>query len=222
MNERSLTITDPVERENLATFVSRALRLDEAVVIRLRRRTDNQFTAWATTGFDTLATRVIGGVLNPNDTTAAGDALVNGIATHRDGAIELGYSVDSAWRGALPPGAGFVHVDDLPARTLVELAERGVALAKEHGSNQGPPVSLLEQEVVEVSGGGETVGIPMRVVFALTAMGFVPGADETQRMDPAEPVRVRATASWLRLDARFGSVLKRRGGDIALMVAPPS
>jgi hypothetical protein len=46
-------------------------------------------------------------------------------------------------------------------------------------------------------------------VFALTALGFLPqspvaiGADET--------VRVRIMPSWLRVDAKFGSVYRRRG-----------
>ncbi|KAA0022888.1 hypothetical protein [Antrihabitans cavernicola] len=221
MNERFLVIGDPAERENLSSFVSRALRLDEAVVVRLRRRSEEQFEAWATTGFDTLASRVIGGELNPRDTTVAGDALRLGLGAPKDDPIPLGYSMDSAWRGALPPDTGFTHIDDLPARALVELAQRGVALAKEHGSNQGPPVSLLDQEVVEVTGAGDNVGISMRVVFALTAMGFIPGGDDVQRIDAAELVRVRATKSWLRLDARFGSVNKRRGGDIPLLVGPP-
>lgn len=38
--EGALRIPDPAERENLATFVARAVRLDPAAVIRLRRRGD--------------------------------------------------------------------------------------------------------------------------------------------------------------------------------------
>ena len=82
--------------------------------------------------------------------------------------------MDSAWRGALPPETGFVHLDDVPARVVLDLAQRGVALAKEHGSAHGPPASLLDQEVVAVSSDDASVGIPMRCVFALTAMGFLP------------------------------------------------
>jgi hypothetical protein len=53
----------------------------------------------------------------------------------------------------------------------------------------------------------------MRCVFALTAMGFLPqpaeGADEV--------IRVRVAPAWLRLDARFGSVHRRRGGPALLV-----
>jgi hypothetical protein len=128
--------------------------------------------------------------------------------------------MDSAWRGVLPPETGFVHLDDVPARVVLDLAQQGVALAKEHSSSHGPPASLLDQEVVAVSSGGESVGIPMRCVFALTAMGFLPQSAE--QLDPGtvpadEIVRVRALPSWLRIDARFGSVYRRRG-DPALVL----
>ena len=213
MNERSLSIGDPAERENLATFLTKALRLDEAVVVRLRRRDRKRFGVWATTGFDTLASRVIEGELNPADTTVAADALLAAVGSPNGELVDLGWSMDSAWRGALPPDDGYSHIDDVPARALVDLAQRGAELAQEHSSSQGPPVSLLDQEVVTVDGEHDRVGISMRVVFALTAMGFVP-----DDIPATELVRVRAGRSWLRLDARFGSVSKRRGGDIPLLV----
>ena len=72
-------------------------------------------------------------------------------------------------------------------------------------------MSLLDQEVIEVSGGGERVGVAMRMVFTLVAMGFVPDGR-------AEVVRVRAERNWIRLDARFGSVSKRRARGPALLV----
>ena len=115
------------------------------------------------------------GRVRPADLSAGADALARGLAAmDRTGYVEPGFAMDSAWRGALPPEAGFVHLDDVPARVVLDLAQRGVALAKEHGSAHGPPASLLDQEVVAVSSGDTSVGIPMRCVFALTAMGFLP------------------------------------------------
>ncbi|EUA13220.1 hypothetical protein I546_1782 [Mycobacterium kansasii 732] len=46
-------------------------------------------------------------------------------------------------------------------------------------------------------------------MFALTAMGFLPQPAEA--MDADEMIRVRVLPTWLRLDARFGSVYRRRG-----------
>ena len=128
----------------------------------------------------------------------------------RDGFVEPGFAMDSAWRGALPPESGFVHLDDVPARVMLDLAQRGVALAKEHSSAHGPPASLLDQEVVAVSAGDASVGIPMRCVFALTAMGFLPPV-VADAVAADEIVRVRVLPAWLRIDARFGSVYRRRG-----------
>lgn len=80
--------------------------------------------------------------------------------------------------------------------------------------------------VLEVSGPSGTVGISMRVIFALTAMGFVPHAGseamtadiDLEQIDASELVQVRASKSWVRLDARFGSIYRHRGGSIPLMV----
>jgi hypothetical protein len=95
------------------------------------------------------------------------------------------------------------------------LAQRGAQLAKEHGSAHGPPVSLLDQEVIRVSAADASVGIPMRCVFALTAMGFLPQSSEA--VDADEIVRVRMLRAWLRIDARFGSVYRRRGDPAVVL-----
>jgi hypothetical protein len=75
-----------------------------------------------------------------------------------------------------------------------------------------PPASLLEQEVLHVSSEAGEVGIPMRCALALAAMRFLP--DEP---DAGEVVRVRVSPAWLRIDARYGSVFRRRGGAALLL-----
>ncbi|WP_245839059.1 hypothetical protein [Nocardia donostiensis] len=215
--QRVLFVEDPAERENLATFLVRALRLDPAMVVRLRRRGDRFVAAWVATGFEALASRTVIAELGVDDVTVGADLVLTGLGAGSP--IDLGYSMDSAWRGALPPADGFAHIDDVPARALVELAERGANLAKEHGSSHGPPASLLDQTVLTVSGDHTEVDVPMRVVFALTAMDFIPHSGdkaESRRIPPTEIVRVRATRTWLRLDARYGSVARRLGGGLPL------
>lgn len=208
--ERGLWLSDPAHRKDLATFVERALRLDDAAVIRIRTRPGGLLTAWVTTGFDVLASRVVAGTVRPDDLSAGANQLAHGLAAMDDsGYVDPGFPMDSAWRGGLPPESGFTHLDDVPARVLLDLAQRGAQLAKDHGSAHGPPVSLLDQEVVAVTSGDVSVGIPMRCVFALTAMGFLPQSPEA--IDAEEMVRVRILPSWLRIDARFGSVYRRRG-----------
>jgi hypothetical protein len=214
--ERGLWLGDAADRRDLATFVDRALRLDDAAVIRLRARTGGLLTAWVATGFDVLASRVVAGTVRPDDLSVGADELARGLgAMEASGYVDPGFPMDSTWRGALPPSSGFRHIDDVPARVMLDLAQRGAALAKEHSSSHGPPVSLLDQEVVRVSSGDTSVGVPMRCVFALTAMGFLPGSPE--EVDADEVVRVRILPSWLRIDARFGSVYRRRGDPAVVL-----
>lgn len=212
-SERGLWLDDAAQRADLATFVDRARRLDEAAVVRLRMRGDGVLVAWVATGFDVLACRVVSGTVRPADVTAGSDELAAGLSAMdpSTGRVDLGFPMDSAWRGALPPQSGFVHLDDVPARATLDLFSRGVELSKEHGS-VGPPVSLLDQEVLRVSRGGESVGVPMRCVFALTAMGFV----DAETAGPDEIVRIRVMSTWLRVDSRFGSVYRRRGDPLLL------
>lgn len=223
MSERGLWLDDVAHREDLATFVDRAMRLDDASVIRLRQRSDNQVVAWLATGFDVLASRVVGGRVNPSDLSVGADALASALPSmDRSGFVDPGFAMDSAWRGMLPPESGFVHLDDVPARAVLDLAQRGVALAKEYGSAHGPPASLLDQEVVAVSSGDVSVGIPMRCVFALTAMGFLPQSATSDQFAPEsvaadEVVRVRVLPTWLRVDARFGTVYRRRGDPAVVL-----
>lgn len=206
-----LYVPDPRQRADLSVFVERALRLESGAVVRLRTRADGLVGVWVVTGFDVLAGRVVAGTVEPADVTCGADQLGRGLAAAGEsGGVDPGYPMDSSWRALLPPESGFVHLDDVPAAVLADLARSGVELARDHSGPAGPPVSLLDQEVVRVSSGPDEVGIPMRCVLALAAMGF---AQESA----GEVVRVRIMPNWLRIDARFGSVFRRRG-DPALLL----
>jgi hypothetical protein len=214
--ERGLWLTDGGHRDDLATFAERAVRLDAAAVVRLRERAGGGVVAYVATGFDVLASRVVNGRVRPKDLCAGADALSAGLANiDPSGFVDTGFPMDSSWRGAVPPDTGFTHLDDVPARVMLDLASRGGALARQHSGAHGPPSSLLDQEVIAVSGGADSVGIPMRCVFALIAMGFMP--QDSAALDDDDIVRVRASPTWLRIDARFGSVLRRRGDPAVVL-----
>lgn len=214
--ERGLWLADPAQRDDLAVFAGRARRLDDTAVVRLRERGGGDVCAFVATGFDVLASRVVHGRVRPRDLCAGADALAAGLAgMDGTGFVDTGFGMDSAWRGAVPPDTGFTHLDDVPARVMLDLASRGGALAREHSGAHGPPSSLLDQEVIAVSSGEDRVGVPMRCVFALTAMGFLP--QNSAALSADDIVRIRVSATWLRIDARFGSVLRRRG-DPALVL----
>jgi hypothetical protein len=198
-----LHVTDPDDRGDLGTFVGRVVRLDQTAAVRLLGSASGRVTAWASTPFDVLATRSVPGTLEPADVTTFAAALLSALSVDRADTVDPGSG--GLWQGLLPPADGWAVVDTVPAAELEGLTERGLALAREHAGPLGPPASLLDQTVLTVTGAaGPPVRIPMRCLFALSGMGFV-GAG-----DAGETVRVSATSSWLRLDARYGAVVRRR------------
>ena len=199
----SLHVPDPDDRGDLGTFVGRVVRLDQTAAVRLLGSASGRVTAWASTPFDVLATRSVPGTLEPADVTTFAAALLSALSVDRADTVDPGSG--GLWQGLLPPADGWAVADTVPAAELEGLTERGHALAREHAGPLGPPASLLDQTVLTVTGAaGPPVRIPMRCLFALSGMGFV-GAG-----DAGETVRVSATSSWLRLDAHYGAVVRRR------------
>ncbi|GAC57566.1 hypothetical protein GOHSU_22_00260 [Gordonia hirsuta DSM 44140 = NBRC 16056] len=204
------------DRGDAAAFVARAARVDDSGVLRLKQRDDGRVGLWVRTGFDVLATRSVFGTVEPTDVIADAAAMAASLEAGAE-PVSLGFALPAAWRGALPGPDGYLHLDDVPARELIALARKGSRVAREESGALGPASSLLDQEVLTVSGGDKNAGITMRAVFALTSMGFVRDASghEISQDSPleaiaaAEPIRVRVSPAWIRVDARFGSVYQR-------------
>ncbi len=213
----ALHVPDADERGDLGAFVARVVRLDPAATARLRAGTSmgaETVTAWASTPFDVLATRTVHGQVDPPDVTVPANALLTALAVERSATVDPG--VGGIWVGDLPPETGWSPVDVVPAAEIDALAERGLALARENAGPLGPPASLLDQTVLTVSAAaGPTVKVPLRCLFALSGMGFL-GDGGTEADDGS--VRVSATGAWLRLDARYGAVVRRRTLALPLLV----
>jgi hypothetical protein len=205
----SLRIPDAAERSDLGAFVARVVRLDQMATVRLRGG-HGRVTAWASTPFDALATRSVRGTLEPSDVTAPAAGVLTALTVERADTVDPGSG--GLWQGQLPPDEGWAPVDNVPAAELERLTERGLALARENAGPLGPPASLLDQTVITVSADpGPAVKVPLRCLFALSGMGFVGGEDE--------PVRVSATGTWLRLDARYGAIVRRRITALPLLLS---
>ncbi|HWC81336.1 MAG TPA: hypothetical protein VG756_15395 [Pseudonocardiaceae bacterium] len=209
-----LHVPDPADRDDLGAFVARSVRLDGQAVVRLRTRGAELVDAWVATPFDVLATRTVRGRVDPADITVSGNELLAALAVVGGERVDPGPPRDLLWRAALPPTEGWALVDELPVGVVSSLADRGVSVARENpGPNGAAPTSLLDQDVLTVSGAGYEVKVPMRCLFALSGMGFLADTGSAG----ADTVRVTATDSWLRIDARFGAVLRRRHALLPLL-----
>lgn len=207
-----LRIPDPADRESLGAFIARAVRLDGQAVVRLRMRSTGVVEAWAATPFEVLVTRAVEGEVEPGDVSVTGAELLAALTVAPGERMDPGPPRDLLWRSELPAVNGWRRVDDLPVTVVADLADRGVALARENvGPHGTPPASLLDQNVLTVSGEGVEVHVPMRCLLALSGMGFVDSSRE------GDVVKVAATDSWLRLDARYGAVLRRRQALLPLL-----
>lgn len=207
-----LRIPDPDDRETLSAFVARAVRLDGTTAVRLRRRGDDVVEAWTATPFEVLATRAVAGTVTPADVTVSGNELLAALAVAGGEVMDPGPARDLLWHAELPVSDRWQKVDELPVGVVSELADRGVALARDNAGPHGtPPASLMDQAVLTVTGGDLEVKVQMRCLFALSGMGLFDSSID------GDVIRVTATDSWLRLDARYGAVLKRRQALLPLV-----
>ncbi len=198
------------DRDDAAAFAGRVTRWDAMSPVRLRQ--DGELVRmWASTPFDALVMRALAGSVEPRDVTVYAGNLLSGLAVSRSEAVDPGPRADALWRSQLPPSGGWVTVDDVPAELLSRLAEEGAATARARPGPAGAAsTAMLDAEVLTVRGSGMSVAIPMRMVFALSGMSFAPSQSE-------ELVRVSATDAWMRIDARYGTVLRRRHALLPLL-----
>jgi hypothetical protein len=207
----TLVPVDEHERADAAAFTGRVARWDSAGLIRLRVDGPS-VRMWAGTPFDALVTRAIRGSLMPSDVTVYAGNLLSGLAVATSPEVDPGPTVDAMWRSQLPPPSGWVQVDEVPAAVLAALAEEGAIGARDRPGPAGAAsTAMLDTEVLTVTGNGMRVTLSLRVVFALAGMGFAPAT-------PGEVVRVSATDSWARVDARFGAVVRRRHALLPLLL----
>lgn len=207
-----IRIPEPADRDDLRTLLRRLLRLDEATVVRLTRGAEGRMHVWARTPFGALVVRGLGGDCPGGDVVSGADHLLTELDIlprgDRDGLIDPGMPLASAWQGLLPPADGFQPVEDLPAQVLLDLTDSGRRAAQENAGPAGLPPSLLDQEALTIRADTEyPVGVDMRTVFSVVMCGFVPERDG--RAPEGEPVRVSERGAWLRLDARYGTVFRR-------------
>jgi hypothetical protein len=205
----ALTVPDPGQRADLAEFVARVVALDPTAGVRLRGGDNHHVTAWAATPFDVLATRSVAGTLDPADVAVPATALLTALAVERAATVDPGSG--ASWRAELPPDTGWTDAGEGDAGDWAALVERGLESAAADG--HGPSAALLDETAAVLPVPvGPPVRIPLRCLFALSGLGLLAGTD------PAPPVRVAATGSWLRLETPGGAVVRRRITTLPLLV----
>lgn len=193
----------------LTALLSRAKFLDEGALVRFQRLPQDQLNVFVTTPFDIIASRRLHAQVS-RDGAAFPAAMVQQVLPQETNApITLGTSMDASWPGALPPAAGFVELDRIPVDVVHQLVDQGRELARQFSGPLGPPKSLLDQTVLEVSGQERHAQIPMRMIFAANALGLVPGI--ASHPEIPRHLRVAQCGRWTRIDAPFGSVYEHKG-----------
>ena len=188
----------------LTALLSRALALDAQASARIQEVGEGQLDVFVTTPFDAIASRRTSGSTTHPGATVSARAMLDAL---KAGAAEVGPARDAAWPGALPPASGFIARAEVPIGVARRLADEGRNLARQFSGAAGPPRSLLDGVVLTADADSDApVEIPMRMIFACTALGLIPGFEA-----PAEiprHMRVATSGSWVRLDAPFGSVYR--------------
>ena len=188
----------------LTALLSRALALDAQASARIQEVDEGQLDVFVTTPFDAIASRRTSGSTTHPGATVSARAMLDAL---KSGAAEVGPARDAAWPGALPPASGFIAREEVPIGVARRLADEGRNLARQFSGPAGPPRSLLDGVVLTADADSDApVEIPMRMIFACTALGLIPGFEA-----PAEiprHLRVSTSGSWVRLDAPFGSVYR--------------
>ena len=207
-----VAVPDPGDRDDLRTLLRRLLRIDEAAVVRFTDAGELTLRLWSRTPFGAIVSRRVTGTVSGGDLVCGADALLTGLDVlprgDRDGHVDPGLTITSAWSGLLPPTEGFTPVEDIPAQVLLDLDTAGREVAREGAGPAGLPPSLLDRVVL--TAGADTdcpAEVDMRAVFSLVACDFVPSRQG--RTPEGEPVRVSVRGPWVRLDARYGTVYRR-------------
>ena len=188
----------------LTALLSRALALDAQASARIQEVGEGQLDVFVTTPFDAIASRRTSGTTTHPGATVRARAMLDAL---KSGTAEVGPGRDAAWPGALPPASGFIAREEVPIGVARRLADEGRNLARQFSGPAGPPRSLLDGVVLTADADSDNpVEIPMRMIFACTSLGLIPGFEA-----PAEiprHLRVATSGSWVRLDAPFGSVYR--------------
>jgi hypothetical protein len=209
------------DREIATVFVGRVAQLDPAALVRLAGRGD-RVDLWARAGFGVVASTSVAGRIEPDPLTVYATNLVAALAVSRADEVDGGADAGDQWHTQLPPSDGWSAIGELAITDIVRkvrsakaVAERAVQIDRvgelRAKTKATVPPAVLDQSLITVPARTGLVPISMRMLFALSGMGFADAGT-----DPAVGIGVSVTPTWLRLDAPRGCVARRRMADLPL------
>lgn len=216
----SFTPTSRSDRDVATAFVGRVAQLDPAGLVRLSADGDC-VDLWSKAGFGVVATTRVRGRVDPDPMTVYVTNLVASLAISRSPDVDGGTDADAEWHTQLPPSEGWNTVGTLDGAEVAQqvrdatvVAEQAVRIdrAQELRAKTKatvPPV-VLDRALLTVSTPQYRVPVSMRMLFALSGMGWVTDSADAQ-------IGVAITRTWLRLDTPHGSVTRRRMSDLPLV-----
>jgi hypothetical protein len=212
----NLLFQDFDDIRDLGSFLTRAKKLDETGMVRLRTY-GNILTVTVSPIFDSAimgtGPKILGmriaQLASPHelDSVFETSSILERIAL-LEGSQRLDLAVPpvvkkAAWGGVSAPQEGWVSIGDIESKVFQDSAELGIAkVAEALGKSIG--VSISNKVRFEVWGSAieSTNGIPAGAAFALYGLGF---------LDKQPSVSVYRSGAWLRLSTRFGHVLAKVG-----------
>jgi len=205
----TLTRDDLVE---LAPVLRRAVTLDAAGLARLRA-SEHQVSVLLRLPFGVLVARTL--AVERGDEPFDATVQASDLLTWLDGDDSATPARrDAEWRTGLPPARGWQRIDTVPDEVVRGLVRAGAQALTDAADREGVPGAqprtevadaLLDSVVLTVSADAGELSAPvtLRVLSALTRMGFLPRGSH---------VAVDTSGRWTRVAAEYGSVYAERPG----------
>lgn len=209
-----LTFADPGEAAGLAAFLQRLLRWEKNASVRIKAA-DGVVGVFAKPArFDVLAVRTAR-LLEPAelDSTVSAGELLEAVDDRRETVTVPATVTGPPWTGVLPPRGGWRPRAELPTDSVRAVAMAAVGEFRQRAEKlerqDRHTLDALAEEIWSRPLG--QTGLPLRVVHAAHALGFLHGK---------QPLGLLSAPGWLRLRTLHGSVVVRTGEARSLPVTP--
>lgn len=204
----ALAPASPAARTDLLTFASRVARLAPDGLIRLRSEGERT-TAWALVVGVLVRRDFTARLDDVTDVTVPGQALADAVdrSVSSSEVIALPDAMDAAWRASLPPASPWTHREDLPAGEILQTLDLAGSQLRALDDSQLAAAgdSMLSQTIAMVDRDGiEPVEIPMRMLVAMSRLGFL-----TEASGANDTIRVATNGRWVVAATRLGAAFRR-------------